>query len=169
VLCTESRPACEGAALALDLTRHGIPTSLTTEAMAFYLMLAPPTLKDRVRLVLVGADSISRHGVTNKAGTLGLALAARSCSLPLYVLAGSEKFIPDVYPVKKAILHKPGGEILSPIPQGLTIINRYFDITPLQYVTATVSEKGPLSYRGLRASLRGLRIHPDLMKIVRAL
>ena len=163
VICTESRPACEGTILASHLAEQGIPTSLTTDALCLSLMMAPPHGNKENRIVLVGADSVSLHGLTNKAGTLGLAMTARNCSIPFYALAGSEKFLPSTFPIEKAIQERPPEEILSPPPDGLRIINRYFDITPLPYLTAVVTEQGILPPQDLEEQLEKLTPHAQLM------
>ena len=73
VHCTESRPLCEGTALAQDLARAGIATTLTADSLAFSLLR-----QARDPVLAAGADAITADGVINKAGTLGLATAARS-------------------------------------------------------------------------------------------
>ena len=88
VHCTESRPLCEGTVLAQDLARAGIATTLSTDSLAFSLLR-----QARDPVLAAGADAITAEGVINKAGTLGLATAARSWGIPFYVLAGSEKFL----------------------------------------------------------------------------
>ncbi len=163
VICSESRPAGEGTLLACRLATQGIPTSLTTDALALSLMTALPGSKRRVSLALVGADSVSLSGLTNKSGTLCLAIVAKHCSVPFYALAGSEKFLPSNYPIDKAIQDKPPEEILAHPPRGLKIINRYFDITPLSYLTAVITETGPLTPQEIKNQLKKLNSHPRLM------
>jgi translation initiation factor 2B subunit (eIF-2B alpha/beta/delta family) len=167
VICTESRPMLEGSNLARAFVAEGIPTCLVSDAQAFALLKGETEFRGRVSLVLVGADSVSRQGVTNKTGTLGLALAARSWSVPFYVLAASEKFLPAAYPVHRAIQSKPAKELVATPSRGLTVMNRYFDVTPLPYVTAALTEDGPLLPRELAARLRPLTLHPMLAKIVK--
>jgi translation initiation factor 2B subunit (eIF-2B alpha/beta/delta family) len=166
VICTESRPILEGVSLACELARIRIPTCLITEAQAFALLKGETEFRRKLSFVLVGADSVSAREVVNKTGTLGLAVAAKQWSVPFYVLAGSEKFLPAFYPLRRAIRQKPAREILSAPPAGLTVINHYFDITPLSYITAVVTEKGVLSRRGVAAMLRKLAPHPLLRKLV---
>ncbi|MGH7832119.1 MAG: translation initiation factor eIF-2B [Candidatus Binatia bacterium] len=169
VVCTESRPAREGALLARALARRGIPTVLITDALEFSMIEGGLERNGKPDLILVGADAISAQGVINKAGTLGLALAARAWSVPFYVLAGSEKFAPRGYPLGQVIRDKPASEILTVLPKRLRVINRYFDITPLEYVTAIVSEHGVLRPERMRKTLSGIRIHPKLMRIIESL
>lgn len=166
VICSESRPACEGAVLARDLAERGIPTSLTTDALCLSLIMAPPHGQKEGRVVLVGADSVSLNGLINKAGTLGLAVIARNCSIPFYALAGSEKFLPSTFPVEQAIQEKPPEEILSHPIDGLKIINRYFDITPLPYLTAVITEQGILPPQDLQEQLEKLTSHPELLSVL---
>ena len=163
VICCESRPACEGAALARDLAERGIPTSLTTDALCLSLIMAPPHGWKESRVVLVGADSVSPNGLINKVGTLGLAIIARNCSIPFYALAGNEKFLPSTFPVEQAIQEKPPEEILSHPIDGLKIINRYFDITPLPYLTAVITEQGILPPQDLLEQLEKLSLNPQLI------
>jgi translation initiation factor 2B subunit (eIF-2B alpha/beta/delta family) len=169
VVCTESRPAREGALLARALARRGIPTVLITDALAFSMIEGALERNGKPDLILAGADALSSRGVINKAGTLGLALAARAWSVPFYILAGSEKFAPRRYPLDQAIRDKPAGEVLAARPKRLRVVNRYFDLTPLEYVTAVVSEDGVLRPAKLRPMLSGVRIHPELMRIVKGL
>jgi len=166
VICTESRPIREGVSLACELARIKIPTCLITEAQAFALLKGETEFRRRLSFVLVGADSVSSREVVNKTGTLGLAVAAKQWSVPFYVLAGSEKFLPAFYPLRRAIRQKPAQEILSGPPTGVTVINRYFDITPLSYITALVTEEGVLSRRRVAAMLRKRAPHPLLRKLV---
>jgi translation initiation factor 2B subunit (eIF-2B alpha/beta/delta family) len=167
VICTESRPACEGVLLASHLAEQGIPTSLTTDALCLSLMMSPRPDKKESRVVLVGADSVSLQGLTNKAGTLGLAMTAKNCSIPFYALAGSEKFLPSTFPVEKAIQERPPEEILSSPPDGLKIINRYFDITSLPYLTAVVTEQGILPPQSLKKQLKKLTPHTQLITMLK--
>ena len=149
--CTESRPLCEGSALALELAKEGIPTTLSTDGLVFSLLRQA----DRP-VVVVGADAITPRGVVNKAGTLGLAIAARSWEIPLYVLAGSEKFLPSA----SADAHeqpRPADEVLARAPAGLEVINRYFDLTPLDCVTGIISERGVWTASEAARELGGIK------------
>ena len=156
VHCTESRPAAEGSALARDLAEQGVPTTLSTDSLAFSL------LREAARPVLVvGADAVTPHGIVNKAGTLGLATAARSWGIALYVLAGSEKFLPS--PSRQFHQQdRPAEEVLPQAPKGLRIINRYFDLTPLDCVTGIVTERGVLTAREATLELAGMKTRSRL-------
>ncbi len=156
VHCTESRPAAEGSALARDLAEQGIPATLSTDSLAFSLLRQAPR-----PVLVVGADAVTPHGIVNKAGTLGLATAARSWGIPLYVLAGSEKFLPSASPQFHQ-QDRPVEEVLPQAPEGLRVINRYFDLTPLEYVTGIITERGMLTAREATLDLAGMKIRSRL-------
>lgn len=82
VICTESQPGGEGRETAGRLGAEVIPD------MAAYRAL------ERVDAVVVGADAVTPECVVNKIGTAMVALAARERRVPVYVLCGSEKYVP---------------------------------------------------------------------------
>lgn len=158
VVCTESRPACEGARLARALSTSGVRTCLVTDSLVFSLLREQRANS----VVLVGADAVACEGIINKAGTCGLAVAAQSWGVPFYVVAGSEKLLPAGFVPGGAIQDKPPEEILSAPPKGLRIINRYFDFTPLDSVTAVISERGFVETAQLSRELQRLPVHAGL-------
>src|SRR6266700_2789199 len=82
VIATETRPLLQGSRLtAFELSRDGIPVRLICDSAAAQLMA-----HGAVDKVVVGADRILGTGhVTNKIGTLPIALAAKFCGVPFYV------------------------------------------------------------------------------------
>lgn len=82
LLCTESLPGGEGRRTASLLHGEVIPDA------AVYSVLAC------VEVAVVGADAVTPAVVVNKLGTALLALAARARGVPVWVLCGSEKFVP---------------------------------------------------------------------------
>lgn len=164
VVCTESRPANEGSRLAQTLSTAGVDTCLVTDSLAFSLLRE----QRRRSVVLVGADAVTRAGVINKAGTCGLAVAAQSWGVPFYALAGSEKLLPAPFVPSAAIQDKSPEEILAAPPAGLRIINRYFDLTSLDSVTAVINERGFLAAAQLSRELERLPVHPELLAAVGA-
>jgi len=131
---TESRPLCEGTALARRLGREGVPAILIVDA-AFTSVL-PETA-----LVLVGADSVSSRGLVNKTGTAAIALAASALHVPMYALCGSQKFLPEGYELPPEPLKDPR-EILNEPAENVSVRNYYFDLTPLDRLTGLVTEAG---------------------------
>jgi len=166
ILCTESRPACEGSLLAQEFCRLGIPATLVTDTLAYSFFKTPSVGDKKVNLVLVGADAVSIRGIINKAGTLGLAMAAMQCAVPFYAIAGTQKFFPSSYPTEKSFQNKPRDEILSSAPKSLNIVNRYFDLTPLDHLSGVLTEKGILDPRDIPGHIRNVSVHSQWMAMV---
>ena len=159
MICTESRPMLEGQALARRLGEAGIETTLIVDAALCSLM---PQQRTKVQLALVGADSVSTSGLVNKTGTHGLALAAKTYQVPLYALCGTEKFWPSALPSLPPIESKDGAEIMAEPTENVEVINRYFDVTPLEYFAGIVTERGILSARDVGRALDEMRVHRRL-------
>ena len=145
VLADETRPFLQGARLtAWELIKDGIDTTVITDNMAGTMMR-----QGHVDLVVVGADRIAANGdVANKVGTYTVAVLAKAHGIPFYVAA----------PVSTVDLNTPDGSRI-PIeernerevthvgsarltPGGARIRNPAFDVTPAEYVTAIVTERG---------------------------
>lgn len=160
VICTESRPMLEGQALARRLGEAGIETTLIVDAALCSLM---PTQRTRGHLALVGADSISISGLVNKTGTHGLALAAKTYQVPIYALCSTEKFWPSALPSLPTIETKDGSEIMTEPTENVEVINRYFDVTPLEYLAGIVTQRGILSTRDAEHALDEMQVHMRLL------
>jgi len=145
VICPESRPVCEGLAMAASLGMAGIPSSLITDSAMYQLL-------PEVDLVLVGADAVCRRGVINKTGTSLLALAARDLRVPIYALCSSDKLLPRSYDPPPEEPKDPR-ELLERDMPNVTVRNYYFDVTPLGYLSGIVTEEGILSPAEMRARL----------------
>lgn len=145
VICPESRPVCEGIALAASLGMGGISARVITDAAAYRLM-------PEAQLVWVGADAISLRGFSNKTGTALIALAARELGVPFYVLCSSDKFLPPSYS-PPAEAPKSPAEILDRDLPHVTAVNYYFDLTPLSCVSGVVTETGILAQDELKRIL----------------
>jgi methylthioribose-1-phosphate isomerase len=145
VLADETRPFLQGARLtAWELIKDGIDTTVITDNMAGTMMR-----QGQVDLVVVGADRIAANGdVANKVGTYAVAVLAKAHHIPFYVAA----------PVSTVDLNTPDGSRI-PIeernerevthvgssrvtPGGARIRNPAFDVTPAEYVSAIVTERG---------------------------
>ena len=150
VLCTESRPILEGQRLARDLARAGIAVELGVDA-------AIATFTERADMALVGADSITVHGVINKLGTTSLALACRQTGTPCYVVADRLKWFPAEAAAPACSQLKPAVEIWCAPPAGVTIWNAYFECTPMTLFSGIVGEDG---LRGPEELLRQLMAMP---------
>jgi methylthioribose-1-phosphate isomerase len=124
--------------------REDIPVTLITDSMAGYFMK-----QERIDCVIVGADRIAANGdVANKIGTYTLAVLAKENSIPFYVAAPSSTIdmslaSGDKIPIEerdpRELTHIQGVPIA---PEGITAANPAFDITPHDYVSAIITEKG---------------------------
>jgi translation initiation factor 2B subunit (eIF-2B alpha/beta/delta family) len=132
--------------MAAGLGIEGIQASLITDA-AIYRCLPG------AQLVWVGADAISPRGVFNKTGTALVALAAHERSVPVYVLCGSDKFLPASYEPPPEEPKNPK-EILDHQLPHVAVLNYYFDLTPLTYVSGIVTEEGILAPAALQEKMR---------------
>jgi len=145
VYVDETRPVLQGARLtAWELMQDKIPFTLITDNMAGFLML-----KNKVNLVIVGADRIALNGdVVNKIGTYSLSVLARENSIPFYVAAPISTIDPSLrsgedIPIEernpKEVTHILGKQIA---PTGVKVFNPAFDLTSNRYVEAIITEKG---------------------------
>jgi methylthioribose-1-phosphate isomerase len=145
VLVGETRPLLQGSRLtAWELGQAGIGvTVLTDNAVGELFRRTPPDV------VFVGADRIAANGdVANKVGTYALAVLARRHAVPFYALAptstvdlhaGTGEDIP--------IEHRTADEVrrglgATTAPEGATIWNPAFDVTPAELVDGIVTEWG---------------------------
>ncbi|MCS6953751.1 MAG: hypothetical protein RMK57_14460 [Bryobacterales bacterium] len=154
VICTESRPMFEGVALAKALAAARIPVTLIADAAVYHHF-------QKASLAVSGADTIAWQGVLNKAGTALVALAARAHRKKFLVLAGTHKLFPADRELIWERSENPR-EILPEECAGLHVSNLYFDLTPLDLVTAVVTEEGTFSPATVRRRLRRLQVHPAL-------
>jgi translation initiation factor 2B subunit (eIF-2B alpha/beta/delta family) len=145
----------EGLILAKKLGEQGIKTNLIVDSAIFSFL--PET-----DLIFVGADALSHNGLVNKIGTFGLALAAEKFDIDFYTLCGTEKILPYNYQSKKEKL-KDSSEISKKSLKNVNIINYYFDLTPLNYLTGIITEEGVKSPNEIKQYIRSLRIHKNLI------
>ncbi|RRR73689.1 MAG: initiation factor 2B [Candidatus Viridilinea halotolerans] len=157
VVCAEGRPACEGRSMATELATAGIPVTVVIDALAI-------SLANSAQLVLVGADHLGSHGLVNKVGTYGLALAAGAVRVPIYALCGSEKFLPPGY-MPPAQAHWPAEQVWPDAPANIAITNLYFDTTPLDALAGIVTEQGIQPTEGIEAWLAATHLHPALHSV----
>ena len=145
VIATETRPLLQGARLtAFELQRASIPFTLITDSMAGPLMH-----KGLIDAVIVGADRIARNGDTaNKIGTYSLAVLAKEHGLPFYVAAPTNTVDLSLATGDGIVIEERSPEEVTGFqgmrvaPEGVRVYNPAFDVTPHQYITAIVTEKG---------------------------
>ena len=158
VFADETRPFLQGARLtAWELEKDGIPVTLITDSMAGHFMR-----KGQVTTVIVGADRIAANGdVANKIGTYSVAVLAHENKIPFYVaaplstidlsLSGGEE-IPIEERAAAEVTHLGG---VSIAPANIAARHPAFDVTPNQYVTAIITERG-VAREPYRESLKAL-------------
>ena len=145
VFVDETRPFLQGARLtAWELAKDGIPVTLITDSMAGHFMK-----RKEIQAVIVGADRIAANGdVANKIGTYTLAVLARENQIPFYVAAplstldlslASGDEIPIEERSPSEVTHLAG---VSIAPKGIEARHPAFDVTPHEYVSAIITERG---------------------------
>ncbi|MDH5781597.1 MAG: S-methyl-5-thioribose-1-phosphate isomerase [Dehalococcoidia bacterium] len=145
VIVTETRPLLQGARLTTwELKQEGIPVTLITDSMAGYFMH-----QKKIDCVIVGADRIAANGdVANKIGTYTLAVLAKENDIPFYVAASTSTIdlslpsgaeIPIEERDPDEVTHIQGAPIA---PKGINVANPAFDVTPHNYITLIITERG---------------------------
>ncbi len=158
VFADETRPFLQGARLtAWELAKDGIPVTLITDSMAGHFMR-----KGELSTVIVGADRIAANGdVANKIGTYSVAVLAHENKIPFYVAAplssidlslSSGEEIPIEERSAAEVTHLGG---VSIAPANVAARHPAFDVTPNQYVTAIITERG-VAREPYRESLKAL-------------
>jgi len=145
VIATETRPKLQGARLtAYELKRDGIPVTLITDSMVGYVMS-----KQLVNKVVVGADRVVRDAVINKIGTYNIAVLAHEHGIPFYVAAPTSTMDLD-HTSGDVIIEERNPEEVTHLrseriaPKGIKVMNPAFDVTPMKYVSAIITEKSVL-------------------------
>lgn len=145
VYADETRPFLQGSRLtAWELMKDGIPTTVISDNMAGAMMK-----QGKIGAIVVGADRIAANGdVANKIGTYTVAVLAKEHGIPFYVAA----------PISTVDLHTPDGSKIpieqrnsrevthiagrQMVPEGVSVENPAFDVTPAKYVAAIITERG---------------------------
>lgn len=151
VIATETRPKLQGARLTVyELKRDGIPVTLITDSMVGYVMS-----KQLVNQAVVGADRIVRDAVINKIGTYNVAVLAHEHGIPFYVAAPTSTM--DLsHTSDDAVIEQRNPEEVTHLrseriaPKDIEVINPAFDVTPMKYVSAIITETGVLSPKDLK-------------------
>jgi len=158
VFADETRPFLQGSRLtAWELMKDNIPTTLISDNMAGAMMR-----QGKIDAVVVGADRIAANGdVANKIGTYTVAILAKEHGIPFYVAAPISTVdlatpdggkIPIEQRAATEVTHMAGKRIA---PEGVSVENPAFDVTPHHYVAAIITERG-LARAPYHESLRRL-------------
>lgn len=141
----ETRPRLQGGRLsAWECKQLGIPHTVIVDGASGHLMRTVG-----IDLCVVGCDRVAANGDTaNKIGTYNLALAAHAHGVPFYVAAPTSTIDlalenGDLIPIEERnpaeVTHVQDCQIT---PDDTPVANFAFDVTPAQYITAIITEKG---------------------------
>lgn len=145
VYADETRPYLQGARLtSYELHESGIDVTLICDNMAGVVMS-----QGKIDAVITGTDRVAANGdVANKIGTMSVAILAHHFEIPVYIAAPSPtidmncptgKDIPIEERDSREITHWYGHQIA---PEGVKVYNPAFDVTPHEFITAIVTDKG---------------------------
>jgi len=144
VIATETRPVQQGSRLtAFELMHDGIDVSLIPDTAVGYTMA-----NGLVNKIVVGADRILRTGhVYNKIGTYQVATMAKQHNIPFYVAAPLSTFDMKSDPQDIIIEQRKASEVTGigdkkTAPDGISVINPAFDMTPPELISGIITEKG---------------------------
>ena len=143
VICDETRPRGQGASLSVwEMQQEKIPVKLIPDVASGFLMS-----QGKIDKVVIGADRIAKGGVVNKIGSFMVAMAAKQHDVPFYVAAPLSTFDFDASIFDTVIEERDGDEVryyggARICPEGTEVINPAFDITPSEFITGIITEKG---------------------------
>jgi len=160
VYSDETRPLLQGSRLtAWELKESGIDVTVICDSAAGFLMK-----NKKIDCVLVGADRIAVNGDTaNKIGTYTLAVLAKEHGIPFYVVAPVSTFDFSLSSGEEIpIEERSPDEVINSFgmrtgPQGVSVYNPAFDVTPHNFITAFVTEQKIL-YPPYKESIGKLRV-----------
>ncbi len=143
VIACETRPLNQGSRItAWELMEDKIPVTLIADSMSGHVMR-----KGMVDKVIVGADRITQDAVFNKIGTYTHSVLAKEHKIPFYVAAPVSTFdFEHLEDEIKIELRKPeelkffGNRQIAPLD--VEVYNPAFDATPMENVTAIITENG---------------------------
>lgn len=145
VFADETRPFLQGSRLTVwELQKDGIDTTLITDNMAGHFLRS-----GRIGCVVVGADRIAANGdVANKIGTYSVAVLAKENGVPFFVAAPISTLDLTLDTGAKIPIEERSSKEVTEVfgvpvaPEGTKVKNPAFDVTPNQYVTGIITERG---------------------------
>src|SRR3990170_102375 len=143
VISCETRPLNQGSRITTwELMEDKIPVTLITDSMSGHVMR-----KGMVDKVIVGADRITQDAVFNKIGTYTHSVIAKEHGIPFYVAAPVSTFdfehLEDEIEIelrKEDELRFFGSHQIAPL--NVEVYNPAFDATPMENVSAIITENG---------------------------
>ena len=137
VACAEGRPAMEGRTLAVALAAAGVTVASYTDA-------AIGTALAGAGAVVVGADAAGPGWIINKCGTAAVAALAAARGIPVYALAGREKFLPEPLASRLPLRAGPPDEVWPDAPGQIDVRNPYFERVPADLLAGIITDGGPV-------------------------
>ena len=146
VIALETRPVLQGARLtAFELKQDGIDVKVICDGAIGYMFY-----KGRIDKFICGADRILVTDdcyVINKVGTHTVSIVAKQYDIPFYVAAPLSTFDFQHSLEEAEIEERDSQEITNIggrriVPHGVSVLNPAFDITPPEFVSAIITERG---------------------------
>lgn len=143
VIACETRPLNQGGRITTwELMQDNIPVKLITDSMSGHVMR-----QGMVDKMIVGADRITQDVVFNKIGTYTHSIVAREHEIPFYVAAPVSTFDPNGWEDTVTIEQRDADELryigdVQIAPENVDVYNPAFDATPMENITALITEKG---------------------------
>lgn len=145
IYADETRPWFQGTRLtAWELLQDNIPVTLICDSAAASLMR-----QKQLSWVIVGADRVASNGdVANKIGTYSLAVMARQHHVKFMVAAPTSTIDLHIHSGDEIEIEERANREITNVqnqdigPDEAGVWNPVFDITPAEFVTALVTEKG---------------------------
>ena len=146
VYADETRPLLQGSRLtAWELSKAGVDVTLICDNMASIVMK-----NGWINAVVVGCDRMAANGDgATKIGTSALSILAKEYGIPFYMFVPTSTIdlaTPTGDDIQIEL--RDGSEIYQmwykePMaPEGIKTYNPSFDVTPAEYITAVITEKG---------------------------
>jgi methylthioribose-1-phosphate isomerase len=146
----ETRPLLQGGRLTTwELARMGAPHRVVVDSAAASLLA-----RGFADVVVAGADRVARNGDTaNKIGTFALALAARHAGVPFVIVAPESTVDFETVSGADIEIEDRGDDEVTAIrsvqvcPPGTQAINPAFDVTPVEFIDALVTDERVVTFR----------------------
>lgn len=145
IYADETRPWFQGTRLtAWELLQDNIPVTVICDSAAASLMR-----QKQLSWIIVGADRVASNGdVANKIGTYSLAVMARQHNVKFMVAAPTSTIDMQIKSGDDIEIEERAASEITSVrehsigPDKAGVWNPVFDITPADFVTALVTEKG---------------------------
>lgn len=108
--------------------------------------------------LVVGADTLDMHGLINSSGTYRLAMLAHAQHVPFFAFCTSEKFLPNMFYTAPIHALPFDDSFAQPHTNAQTL-----DRTPIERISAVITERGPLPAPAVVAWLATSQLHPWLV------